>query len=465
MDSATSSPTLTRENASDRLHAAVRDLSDPLQVMQRIVDETLQVVSPAEGAVVELVEDGELVFVSCSGSLAPHVGVRTPVGMSLSGSVAESGEPLWERVSERELCARTGVRSLVSLPLVSGGRTVGVFSVTSGRAGAFDEDDVATLARLSEFVAVIVATSTDLKRAIGSAFGGDGSFRHDGHSDELAISQFVANVLSPDVGHNVAVRERITRVIEECAFTSVFQPIIEISSGRMVAVEALTRFSDQSEATPDRWFHTAHSVGLGPELELAVLRPALARLDDLPADCRMAINLGPDAIVCPDLIAFLITLDLDRVIVELTEHVEVADYPELRRNLQMLRDRGITVAIDDTGAGFSSLSHVLKLAPDVIKLDLELTRGIDSDPVRRSLALNLVGFARDTGAAVIAEGIETEGELETLRSIGIAYGQGYLLGRPAPFEALCAKRRSWSRVFSLKTRLARSTDTAVVTGS
>jgi EAL domain-containing protein (putative c-di-GMP-specific phosphodiesterase class I) len=121
---------------------------------------------------------------------------------------------------------------------------------------------------------------------------------------------------------------------------------------------------------------------------------------------------------------------------ELTEHSRVADYPALMRTLQSLRATGARLAIDDTGAGFSSLSHILKLAPDFIKLDRELVAGIDLDPVRRVLASSLVGFAGSTGAVIIAEGVETGDELETLESLGIGLSQGFHFGRPVSLESL-----------------------------
>ena len=125
-----------------------------------------------------------------------------------------------------------------------------------------------------------------------------------------------------------------------------------------------------------------------------------------------------------------------RVIVELTEHNAIDDYPGLVASLQALRQRGVYVSIDDTGSGYSSLAHILKLAPDFIKLDRDLVSGIDVDPVRRALAGSLVRFATETGAQIVAEGVETEDELAVLRQLGLRYGQGYYLGRPASLENL-----------------------------
>jgi len=100
--------------------------------------------------------------------------------------------------------------------------------------------------------------------------------------------------------------------------------------------------------------------------------------------------------------------------------------------LQPLRKNGMRLAVDDAGAGYSGLQHILQIRPDLIKLDMTLTRHINLDPARKALASALVAFARDTGSGIIAEGVETASELETLRGLGIEKAQGYFLGRPTP---------------------------------
>jgi EAL domain-containing protein (putative c-di-GMP-specific phosphodiesterase class I) len=121
-----------------------------------------------------------------------------------------------------------------------------------------------------------------------------------------------------------------------------------------------------------------------------------------------------------------------RVVVEITEHQRVESYDDLTRVRARFRQDGIRVAIDDAGAGYASLHHILKLAPDIIKLDIALTREIDRDPVKRALAVSLVQFAKETDAVVIAEGIETPSELATLRDLAVPWGQGFHIGKPGP---------------------------------
>lgn len=412
-----------------------------MRVMQRVVDEALALVPAGTGAVVQLLRGDTLTYVCCAGSLLPSTGLQVRVDESFSGSVVRTGSTLRcddtsldERV-DRAACARTGARSVVCVPLRREGRTVGVFMVMSTLVSAFHDDDVATLTHLADFVSLLVTASEDLNRvleAVLSPSEKDGN----GRLDERAISHFVANVLVPNAAHDLTVRDRVSRLIDGRSFAIVFQPIFDLRTAKLVAAEALTRVLVSPDPSPARWFGEAESVGLGSNLELAVLEPALARLDDLPPPCRLAINIGPESVARKEFLALLGQHDPSRIVLELTEHAEVSDYPRLRRVLHELRRAGLTLAIDDTGAGFASLSHIVKLAPDVIKLDLEFTRGVDRDPVRRSLAMSLVAFARDTGATVVAEGIETVGELETLSDLGVAHGQGYLLGRPGAFGQL-----------------------------
>ena len=130
--------------------------------------------------------------------------------------------------------------------------------------------------------------------------------------------------------------------------------------------------------------------------------------------------------------------DPRRIVVELTEYLKIDDYPQLRTALMSIRERGVRLALDDAGSGYAGLSLILKVAPDIIKLDMELIRGIDFDPVRRSLVAAVVSVSRELGATVIAEGIETKDELDTLRELGVGCGQGYFLGRPGPLEMLDA---------------------------
>ncbi|MGH9109600.1 MAG: EAL domain-containing protein, partial [Acidimicrobiales bacterium] len=187
---------------------------------------------------------------------------------------------------------------------------------------------------------------------------------------------------------------------------------------------------------PDCWFADATAVGLGDQLELLAVERALALLPLLPAELGLTVNVGPETLCTRALFERLEASTPGRITVELTEHVAIDISPKVRQARHTLRELGAKVAIDDTGTGFASLSLVLEMAPEVIKLDRALTSGIDFDPVRQALAQSLVGFAAGTGAEVVAEGIETEAELGVLTDMGVPYGQGYYLARPGSVEDL-----------------------------
>jgi EAL domain-containing protein (putative c-di-GMP-specific phosphodiesterase class I) len=231
---------------------------------------------------------------------------------------------------------------------------------------------------------------------------------------------------------------RITDVLARRALDVVYQPIVAMPDRQLVGCEALSRFPDEPSQAPDRWFADAARVGLGTELEILAVSMALQRLPDLPDDVFLAINLSPSTALSPELHALLDGVDCGRIVMELTEHVPVEDYEAINSGLATLRGRGARLALDDTGAGYAGFRHLLGLRPDVIKLDISLTRDIDQDPVRRALAGALVAFARDVDAQVIAEGVENEPELDALEKLRIPWLQGYHLGHPQEFAALLA---------------------------
>jgi len=210
----------------------------------------------------------------------------------------------------------------------------------------------------------------------------------------------------------------------------VFQPAFELGSGELVAYEALARFPDEPTRPTAAWFAVADELGIGVELELAAVEAALAQLDNLPAGVLLSLNISPAAAIAPEF-ADLVAPVAERLVIELTEHTSIDDYGPLGTVLARLRARGAKLAVDDVGAGYASLRHILHLAPDIVKLDLSLTRDIDSDSSRRALTSALVDFAYGMGATMAAEGIESEGEFALLRELGVSQGQGYYLGRPA----------------------------------
>jgi EAL domain-containing protein (putative c-di-GMP-specific phosphodiesterase class I) len=230
--------------------------------------------------------------------------------------------------------------------------------------------------------------------------------------------------------------DRLDPVLAGEGLSVQFQPVREVGFGTMVGCEALARFSAGPIRGPELWFADAQAVGLGPELEMVAVAAALRALPRLPAPLFLAINVSPATVMSGVLTDVLSGADCRRVVLELTEHVPIEDYSAVVSALAQLREHGIRVALDDTGAGYAGFRHLLGLQPDVIKLDISLTRDIDHDVSRRALAAALVAFAGDVGAQIIAEGVETEAELETLGKLGVPWVQGYFLGRPQELDSM-----------------------------
>ena len=225
--------------------------------------------------------------------------------------------------------------------------------------------------------------------------------------------------------------ERIRRVVAGEGLTMVFQPIVDLRAGEIAGLEALSRFAAEPRRGPDMWFAEAAEAGLQTDLEVAAARAALAELDRLPREAYLSVNLSPETTLSPKFRELLPGIGRERIVVEITEHAPVEDYEALAEALRPLRGGGGRLAVDDAGAGFASLRHILRLGPDIIKLDVSLTRGIDADEASQALAGALVTFASRIGATIVAEGIETPEELEALRELGVTHGQGYHLARPA----------------------------------
>jgi EAL domain-containing protein (putative c-di-GMP-specific phosphodiesterase class I) len=251
------------------------------------------------------------------------------------------------------------------------------------------------------------------------------------------LAQAAAVILEPGVRERARRAEILARLRPLMARGGplvVLQPIVELGSGLRIGAEALSRFPAAWGKPPDECFAEAHSVGLGDELELQALTSAAEHLDLVPG--YIAMNISPATLLTPEASALLDRLPLDRVLLELSEHDQVADYDVLMAVLAPLRAQGMRLAIDDVGAGFSSLRHIVLTAPDVIKLDRSMIDGVSTDPVLTTLVRSLVSFGHDCASQVVAEGVETEQDAAALRGLGVDFGQGWHFGRPAPAQDL-----------------------------
>lgn len=255
----------------------------------------------------------------------------------------------------------------------------------------------------------------------------------DGHGGSF---EGTSRLLPPQSATEMAAsfsRDRIRDMVSSKMVLTAFQPIRSLSTGSLLGAEALSRFVTEDGSGADYWFPEAAAVGLGAELEFAALMAALTAAEELPAQVYVALNISPETCLDPRMPVLLerSAIPLGRIVLELTERHAVEEYDTLTMVLAPLRSRGLRVAIDDAGSGFASMRHILQLRPDIIKLDRTLIAGIHDNTGQRALGAAMVEFAKETGATIVAEGIETHTELDAVTALGMTAGQGYLLGRPS----------------------------------
>ena len=226
--------------------------------------------------------------------------------------------------------------------------------------------------------------------------------------------------------------ERLQKLLRPGASTSVYQPVVYLQTGEVAGYEALTDFDEGPVSTEDI-YREAHEVGLGVELELHTARLAVtgfrAELARSPGQ-YLAVNASPGLLYRPALLEVLSELPAERVVVEITEQRQFDSYDQLRDTVCLVHERGMRVAVDDTGSGFAGLQRLVDVRPEIVKLDKAITSEIDTDAPRQALVGAIRHFADDMGITIVAEGIERREQLRVLREMGIDCGQGYLLGRP-----------------------------------
>ncbi|MGH2968525.1 MAG: diguanylate cyclase domain-containing protein [Solirubrobacteraceae bacterium] len=214
------------------------------------------------------------------------------------------------------------------------------------------------------------------------------------------------------------------------AIEAVYQPIVDLRTGMISGYEALARFADPLNRPPNLWFAQAHRHGLGYQLEAKALRAALLA-PGRPRGSYLTLNVSPSALASGEVQAVL-PERLDGLVIEITENELASGEPALPAAIAAVRARGGRLAVDDAGSGYAGLKHVVRLAPDLIKLDRALIDGVHTDPVKAALIESFVRYAREIDAAVCAEGIETLDDLTRLAELDVTYGQGYAIARPGP---------------------------------
>lgn len=296
-----------------------------------------------------------------------------------------------------------GVASYIGVPVHLDGELMGMLCLICADAKPqLSGQDLAMMRLLGKVVAIELSLETEMDRA---------------RRRELPTLRRALRPTSPDLR---MVYQPVARL----------EPRLQTKRLQVRSVEALSRFGLQPPHPVEYWFDLGWRSGIGVDVEMAAVERALAALRLLPEPIRLAVNVSPETLASPRLRDAIPPEEAHRVTVELTEHVLFDDYEALRPGLERVRAAGVSLAIDDLGSGTSNLQSVVELAPDLIKVDISITRGVESDPRSRALIAALVAFTRDTGIKLVTEGVERAETARALLDLGVEYGQGYWLSRP-----------------------------------
>jgi diguanylate cyclase (GGDEF)-like protein len=238
-----------------------------------------------------------------------------------------------------------------------------------------------------------------------------------------------------DGASRTAARARaLGRSLAHGSFRFVYQPIVNVRDGALFAYEALCRPTDSGFENVGQLIETAVHTGRIRDLGRVLRRIVVEPMPQLPEPCALFVNIHPQDLNDEQLLgaeAYLLPW-ARRVVLEVTETEAIRDYPRARARIAALREHGFRIALDDLGSGYSSLNLLAQLEPDIVKLDMELVRGIEREGRTRRLVQHLIEFCRGEGFVTVAEGIETDAELAVVTELGVDLVQGYLLAHPQP---------------------------------
>src|SRR3954462_2685614 len=248
-----------------------------------------------------------------------------------------------------------------------------------------------------------------------------------------------ASMGAPSRGHGTAATDNdwtraIERVLTEPELVRpVFQPIVDLDRGVACGYEMLARFVSPIKASPLAWLAEAERRGLDTQLEAMLVEAGLEALAWLPDGCFLTINVSPRGLAAESVTALLAAREsLEGVVIEVTEQAVVEDYDDLEYVLRSLRAAGAAIAVDDAGAGYASLHHIVELRPQFVKLDRSLVADLDRDPTKLAVIESLITFSSRIDAWIVAEGVERAEEMAALQHMRVPLCQGSWLGMPSP---------------------------------
>jgi len=328
------------------------------------------------------------------GELIPAARSRALLGQSSGGAWSETFPEQSLADAGRQHMEAIGIRAAAYAPMRSGGRLLGLVAIATS--------DPAQARHLAE--------------------------------DLPAVGEFAATaaaLLGPELllrRRRLATRRDVTDLIETRGFRPVFQPIVDLTTSRRVGFEALTQF--RGALPPAQVFAAASESGCGFELELATLNAAWRASRVLPRNAFLSLNVTPALVTESTALAGLLARTRRKIVLEITEHETIPDYPALRAAAHELGPH-VFLAVDDAGAGVANFNHLVELRPSFVKIDIAMVRNVHLDLPRQAMIVGLVHFANTADCTVIVEGLETRAERDTVMQLGVGIGQGYLVGRPA----------------------------------
>lgn len=421
-----------------RLVEALTASINPTLLTRRIAEQTCLFSPKASGAAVSIcTPDDCLAVVSAHGAAASQLGRVVPREGTFEARALQSRRP--EVVDDayddprlqpavRTLALDLDIRSWVAIPLYHNDAAIGALSVVATAPFAFDALDINAISSLSRLVSALIGSHSELSRLLEDLFN---DTDHTSHRPSTA--RFLAALMIPERADQNHLHDRLDTMLAAGTLQPVFQPIVDLRTRDIVALEALCRFPGTGEDDVAQWFSNARGLGRGIDLEVRALETIIDASGEIPRRMPVAVNLSPAAASHHHVQRLLMTCDRDMV-VEITEHEPFPD--DLGKALEPLRRNGIKIAIDDAGAGYANLNQILRLRPDIVKIDGELTTGIENDPVRRALTFSIVRLAQELGARTIAEAVENDAQQYVITRLGINYGQGFHFGRPGAAHEL-----------------------------
>jgi EAL domain-containing protein (putative c-di-GMP-specific phosphodiesterase class I) len=444
---------MLRDRSRDVSAAVRNEMIDQLAIHARVLEQALDdVVVATQLANIEVEFDADPIDLrELIGVVAREWTLDRGAHVMVSGVVDAVGDEEWTGYLIRNLLEDAYGRGGRNLEIrIAEGYSKAVVEIhDDGDAIPLDEIEAIAVAHRGQAInwkGSVLGQGAAVARELAKAMGGDlRYFRTDGvNSCELTLrkqgggasrGRHLPNV-SLDSTESQPSRQDIVELLEDDSIAMVYQPIVDIrawspSTPNIVGYESLARFP---HSTPPEWFELAGSAGLGVDLEILALKAGIRGFSAMSQGPFLALNLSNPTLLAPHLATALDGIDPGRVVLELSDTARIRSYEVTRNAVEALRERGVRLAVDDVGAGEIDMWHILRLDPEIIKLDRLLVA--DQQNVRRNDALirGITTMARDLGIMVIAEALETEAEQLRLLELGVDFGQGFLFGRPASLQ-------------------------------